>query len=95
MSTTRPLLYVSRLLPQLVMALIHERFRLVHEPTETTPTPTTLRNGLSRADAAICTLMDTVDAELLSSASHLKIWRTMRWAITTSTSAPLDAARSL
>lgn len=73
MSTTRPLLYVSRILPQPVMALIHERFQLVHEPTETTPTPATLRDGLSRADAAICTLTDTVDAELLSSASHLKI----------------------
>lgn len=73
MSTTRPLLYVSRLLPQPVMALVHERFRLVHEPTETTPTPAALRDGLSRADAAICTLTDTVDAELLSSASQLKI----------------------
>jgi glyoxylate reductase len=73
MSTTRPLLYVSRLLPHPVMALVHERFQLVHEPTETTPTPAALRDGLSRADAAICTLTDPVDADLLSSASHLKI----------------------
>jgi glyoxylate reductase len=73
MSTTRPLLYVSRLLPHPVMALIHERFQLVDEPTETTPTPAALRNGFSRADAAICTLTDPVDADLLSSASHLKI----------------------
>ena len=73
MSTSRPLLYVSRLLPHPVMALIHDRFRLVQEPTETSPTPAVFRDGFSRAEAAICTLMDTVDGELLSSASHLKI----------------------
>jgi len=73
MSTSRPLLYVSRLLPHPVMALIHDRFRLVQEPTETSPTPAVFRDGFSRAEAAICTLMDTVDDELLSSASHLKI----------------------
>jgi glyoxylate reductase len=73
MSTTRPLLHVSRLLPQPVMTLICERFRLVQEPTETSPTPSVLRDGVSRADAAICTLTDTVDADLLSSASQLKI----------------------
>jgi len=55
------------------MALIHDRFRLVQEPTETSPTPAVFRDGFSRAEAAICTLMDTVDGELLSSASHLKI----------------------
>ena len=73
MSTSRPLLYVSRLLPHPVMALIHDRFRLVQEPTETSPTPAVFRDGFSHAEAAICTLMDTVDGELLSSASHLKI----------------------
>lgn len=73
MSTTRPLLYVSRLLPQSVMTLIHERFRLVHEPGETSPTLVALRDGLSRAEAAICTLTDTVNAESLSSAPQLKI----------------------
>jgi len=55
------------------MALIHDRFRLVQEPTETSPTPAVFRDGFSRAEAAICTLMDTVDDDLLSSASHLKI----------------------
>jgi glyoxylate reductase len=73
MSTTRPLLYVSRLLPHPVMTLIHQQFRLVQEPTETSPTPAALRDGLTHADAAICTLTDTVDADLLSSASQLKI----------------------
>lgn len=73
MSTIRPLLYVSRLLPHPVMATIQERFRLVQAPTEASPTPAALRHGFSRADAAICTLTDTVDDELLSSAAHLKI----------------------
>jgi glyoxylate reductase len=73
MSTTRPLLYVSRLLPDPVMSLIHERFRLVQEPTETSPTPSSLRDGLSCAEAAICTLTETVDDDLLSSASQLKV----------------------
>lgn len=73
MATTRPLLYVSRLLPPPVMAIIQERFRLAGTPTEVSPTPTALRTGFSRADAAICTLTDTVDDDLLSSAVRLKI----------------------
>jgi glyoxylate reductase len=73
MSTPRPLLYVSRLLPHPVMSLIRERFRLVQEPTETSPTSASLRDGFSRAEAVICTLTETVDDDLLSSASHLKI----------------------
>jgi len=73
MSTTRPLLYVSRLLPHAVMALIEERFRLVQDPTETSPTPAAFREGFAQAEAAICTLTDIVDGHLLSSAMHLKI----------------------
>jgi glyoxylate reductase len=73
MSTTRPLLYMSRLLPDPVMTLVHERFQLVQEPTESSPTPTALRNGFSRAEAVICTLTDTVDDDLLTSAAHVKI----------------------
>jgi glyoxylate reductase len=73
MSTSRPLLYVSRLLPDPVMALVHERFELVQEPTESSPTPAALRDGFSRAEAVICTLTDTVDDNLLSSAVHVKV----------------------
>jgi len=73
MPTIRPLLYVSRLLPLPVMATIQERFRLVQAPTEAAPTPAALRHGFARADAAICTLTDTVDDDLLSCAAHLKI----------------------
>lgn len=73
MPTTRPLLYLSRLLPDPVMALVRERFQLVQEPTESSPAPAALRDGFSRAEAVICTLTDTVDDELLSSAAHVKI----------------------
>ncbi len=73
MTDTRPTLYLSRLLPEPVMVIVRERFRLVEEPLDALPAPSTLREGLCRSDAAIVTLSDHIDAETLHAATRLKI----------------------
>jgi glyoxylate reductase len=73
MIDTRPTLYVSRLLPDPVMIIVRERFRLVHEPLDALPAPSALREGLCQADAAIVTLGDHIDAETIHGATRLKI----------------------
>lgn len=73
MTTAKPLLYVSRLLPDPVMAAIRERFTLIREPTDAAPSLPALQEGLSKAVAAIVTLTDRIDAETIESARGLKI----------------------
>ena len=73
MADDKPTLYVSRLLPDPVMAAIRERYRLVQDPTDTAPAPSALREGLRRAVAAIVTLTDRIDAGLIESAPGLRV----------------------
>jgi glyoxylate reductase len=73
MTDTRATLYISRLLPDPVMAIVRERFRLVQEPHDVLPSPPALRKGLCQADAAIVTLGDRIDAETIQAATRLKI----------------------
>ena len=73
MTDTRPTLYISRLLPDPVMAVVRERFQLVQDPHDALPTPPVLREGLCQADAAIVTLGDRIDAETIHAATRLKI----------------------
>ena len=71
--SSRPALYLSRLLPDPVMAIVRERFRLVQEPLDALPAPSILRGGLCQADAAIVTLGDRINAETIQVATRLKI----------------------
>jgi len=73
MTDTRPTLYVSRLLPDPVMAIVRERFQLPHAPHDALPTTPVLREGLCQADVAIVTLGDRIDAETIHAATRLKI----------------------
>jgi len=73
MTDTRPILYLSRLLPDPVMAIVRERFQLVQYPQDALPAPSALREGLCQADAAIVTLGDRIDAETIHEATRLKI----------------------
>jgi glyoxylate reductase len=73
MTAAKPLLYVSRLLPDPVMAAIRERFTLVQDPIDVVPFRSALKDGLSNAVAAIVTLTDRIDAEIIESAHGLKI----------------------
>src|SRR4029079_9964303 len=72
-TSIRPALYVSRLLPDPVMAIVRERFQLVQDPRDALPSPSTLREGLRQADAGIVTLGDRVDSETIHAAARLKI----------------------
>jgi len=69
----RPTLYLSRLLPDPVMAIVRERFQLVQEPLDALPAPSVLREGLCQADAAIVTLGDKIGTETIHAATRLKI----------------------
>jgi glyoxylate reductase len=73
MVSAKPLLYLSRALPDPVMAAARARYALVHEPSNGPAGPTALRQGLSQAVAAVVTLTDRIDAETLASARELKI----------------------
>ena len=73
MTDRRPTLYLSRLLPDPVMALVREQFQLVQDPHDALPAPSALREGLCQADAAIVTLGDFIDAETIRVATRLKI----------------------
>ena len=73
MASAKPLLYVSRLLPDPVMAAVRAQYDLLHEPSNGPAAPTALRQGLSRAVAAIVTLTDRIDADILASAQELKV----------------------
>jgi glyoxylate reductase len=70
---TRPALYVTRLLPDPVMAMIRKEYRLLAEPTDQPPAPEQQKVCFTQAEAVICTLTDRIDSALLLDARHLKI----------------------
>jgi glyoxylate reductase len=70
---TRPALYVTRLLPELIMTAIKQQYRLIAEPTEHPASAEEQQQGFAQADAVICTLMDRIDAAQLANAPRLKI----------------------
>jgi glyoxylate reductase len=70
---TRPTLYISRILPDPVMAIVRERFHLVQDPHDVLPAPPALREGLCQADAAIVTLGNRIVAVTIQAATRLKI----------------------
>jgi glyoxylate reductase len=69
-----PTLYITRLLPEPVMAILRERYTFVSEPVgNQIPTGDDQRRGFAQADAVICTLADPISDELLAAAPRLKI----------------------
>ncbi len=70
---SRPRLFISRRLPDPVMAAARARYEFVTEPGDEPPTREALAQGLQEADAAICLLTDRVDAALLAAVPRLKI----------------------
>ncbi|MCP9452962.1 MAG: D-glycerate dehydrogenase [Nitrospira sp.] len=71
---TRPTVYVTRLLPAPIMAILRERYRLLTEPAEDEiPSTDDLKAGFAESDAVICMLSDTINEDLLSCATKLKI----------------------
>lgn len=71
---SRPTLYITRLLPKPIMAILRERYTLVSEPVENQiPTDEDQRRGFAQADAVICTLADPITDDLFAAAPRLKI----------------------
>ncbi|MBI4401854.1 MAG: D-glycerate dehydrogenase [Nitrospirae bacterium] len=68
-----PALYVARLLPDPVMAVIRERFRLTLPPAADPPSRKTLLEGFREAEAAICTLTEQIDQDVLIAAPRLRV----------------------
>ncbi len=68
-----PTLYISRLLPDPVMAVARQQFQLLNDPRDAAPSWDALEAGLREAEAAICTLTDRVDASMLAGTTRLKI----------------------
>ena len=69
-----PTLYISKLLPEPVMAALRAGYSLVSEPREDhIPTDEDRRHGFARAEAVICTLADPITDDLLAAAPRLKI----------------------
>lgn len=69
----RPTLFITRLLPQPVMAAIPRNYQVLAGPADRSPTAEELCRGFAQADAVICTLTDHIDAPLLAQARKLKI----------------------
>lgn len=69
----KPILYVSRLLPDPIMEEIRRRFHLAAEPDSRPPAPEALARWLTEAEAAICTLTESIGPDLLARAPRLKV----------------------
>jgi len=69
----RPILHLTRVLPDPVMAAVRQRYQLTAEPTDQPPTQNEQRRGFAQADAVICTLADPITEDLLAAAPRLKI----------------------
>src|SRR5437867_6693710 len=68
-----PKLYVARLLPEPVMVLIRERFSLTALPQVSPPSRAALLKGLREAHAAVCTLTEVIDGNVLKAAPDLRV----------------------
>ncbi len=69
----RPLLYLTRLLPEPVLVTLRAAYTFVSEPLDRAPTADEYLRGFAQADAVICTLADPVTSELLAAAPRVKI----------------------
>jgi len=70
---TKPLLYVTRLLPAPVMEALTARFDLTAAPAASPPSRETVLCGVRDAEALLPTLSERVDAELLTHAARLRV----------------------
>jgi glyoxylate reductase len=66
-------LFVTRLLPDPLMARLAERFRLTAVPGTNSPGREALRTGVYDADGVICTLSERFDSEIFDAAPRLKV----------------------
>ena len=70
---TRPLVYVTRLLPAPVMEALMARFEFTVPPAASPPSREIVLSGVQDAQALIPTLSERIDAELLDGAPSLRV----------------------
>jgi glyoxylate reductase len=69
----RPKLYLARPLPNPVMKVIHEQFSLTVTPADSPPSQSEILAGIREAQAAICTLNERIDGDMLAAAPSLRV----------------------
>ncbi|WP_447980227.1 2-hydroxyacid dehydrogenase [Candidatus Nitrospira bockiana] len=65
--------YVTRELPEAVMAALSARLHVIPPAGSRPPTPDALLAGIREADAVICTLTERIDAGVLVQATRLRV----------------------
>jgi glyoxylate reductase len=68
-----PKLYLSRPLPDPVMAIIRTQFSLTVTPADHPPSAAEIQAGVREAQAVICTLNERFDAEVLDASPSLRV----------------------
>ncbi len=68
-----PKLYLSRPLPDPVMAIIRKQFSLTVTPADHPPSAAEIQAGVREAHAVICTLNERFDAGILAAAPSLRV----------------------
>ena len=72
MPAPRPLVFVTRRLPEVVERQLAERFDVVLNERDTPPDAAALAEALTRADALLCTVTDRLDGAVLRGAEPLR-----------------------
>lgn len=69
----KPIIFVTRILPRPALDRLAEVFDLRLNELDRPLTPAELRGGIADADALLCLLTDSVDADLISAAPRLRV----------------------
>lgn len=69
----KPIIFVTRIIPRPALDRLAEVFDLRLNELDRPLTPDELRGGIADADALLCLLTDSVDADLISAAPRLRV----------------------
>lgn len=69
----KPKIFVTRLLPPLAMDRLQKEFSVTFNPDDRPLSKGEIIAGAKAADALLCLLTDTIDDEMISACSHLRV----------------------
>ena len=69
----KPLLFLTRLLPEPAIKLLEDKFTLKINPFDRALTKQEIMDGVRDAEALICLLTDTIDKDIINAAPKLKV----------------------
>lgn len=69
----KPKIFVTRLLPPLAMDYLQKEFSVTCNPDDRPLSKAEIIAGASSAEALLCLLTDTIDDEVISACSHLRV----------------------